>query len=551
MNIIVRIFISLFLVFQSAASQVIPGFNVTLSGTQPAGYYMIHTLKPGSPNPHVFNSMIFDSFGNLVYIKKFSDNAGDFKMQQNGQITYPFSFSGNINRKYFIMDSTFIVRDSVKCEGGYFTDSHDMIILPNGHFLMLGFENVTMDLSGYNWFNGNGSPGSTTATVVCGTVQILDQSRNIVFNWRSVEHYDFSDVQQQWLFNPAVIDWTHYNSVEMDSDGNIITSSRHFSEVTKINRNTGVIMWRMGGKRNQFTFINDPDSGFYGQHDARRITNGNITIFDNGYLSAQRHPARGIEYLVNEQNLTAELVWSHAYSNSSSRFLGRMQRLENGNNLIGWGGLISENATFSVVTSAGSELMKLSFIDTLFSYRAHNYPALPWSLNRPQVTCFEELNVSYLDAGAGHSSYLWSTGATTRTIAVTAVDTYYVFVPYGQGGYISSERIIIEDLGDVCSYVIGITYSGSEVPQVYSLEQNYPNPFNPSTNIKFHIPTSEHTRLVIYDITGKEAAVLVNEWLNAGSYTIDFNAYQMASGIYFCMMQVGEFTVVKKMVLLK
>lgn len=85
----------------------------------------------------------------------------------------------------------------------------------------------------------------------------------------------------------------------------------------------------------------------------------------------------------------------------------------------------------------------------------------------------------------------------------------------------------------------------------YSLEQNYPNPFNPVTNIKFSIPQSGIVRLKVYDILGKEIAVLVNKQLTAGTYQADFNGSNFASGVYFYKLETEGFSEIKKMMLVK
>ncbi len=90
-----------------------------------------------------------------------------------------------------------------------------------------------------------------------------------------------------------------------------------------------------------------------------------------------------------------------------------------------------------------------------------------------------------------------------------------------------------------------------EIPNYYSLEQNYPNPFNPSTSIKFSVPKPTNVTLKIYDVLGKEVATLVNEMKQPGFHTVDFNAPDFASGIYFYRIDAGEFTSVKRMVLVK
>ncbi|HLT24850.1 MAG TPA: T9SS type A sorting domain-containing protein [Ignavibacteria bacterium] len=99
--------------------------------------------------------------------------------------------------------------------------------------------------------------------------------------------------------------------------------------------------------------------------------------------------------------------------------------------------------------------------------------------------------------------------------------------------------------------VTGLDPVGNQVPERFSLSQNYPNPFNPTTNIKFEIPTTGFVKLVIYDMLGKEVTTLVNDIKQAGSYSIDFNASSLTSGVYFYKISSGEFSDIKKMMLVK
>jgi hypothetical protein len=89
------------------------------------------------------------------------------------------------------------------------------------------------------------------------------------------------------------------------------------------------------------------------------------------------------------------------------------------------------------------------------------------------------------------------------------------------------------------------------LPIAFALEQNYPNPFNPSTSIKYSIPVGGMVTLKIFNILGQEVATLVNESLEAGSYTASFNASALSSGVYLYKIESGSFTSVKKMMLLK
>jgi photosystem II stability/assembly factor-like uncharacterized protein len=89
------------------------------------------------------------------------------------------------------------------------------------------------------------------------------------------------------------------------------------------------------------------------------------------------------------------------------------------------------------------------------------------------------------------------------------------------------------------------------VPIEFALYNNYPNPFNPSTMIKFDIPVTAFVQLKIYDIQGKEISILVNEQLNAGTYSIDFDGTGLSSGVYYYKLETGNYTETKKMILIK
>jgi len=81
--------------------------------------------------------------------------------------------------------------------------------------------------------------------------------------------------------------------------------------------------------------------------------------------------------------------------------------------------------------------------------------------------------------------------------------------------------------------------------------RNYPNPFNPSTTIDFAIPTQSNVKLTIYNVIGEKVAELVNRELTAGYHSINFNASNLVSGIYFYRLQSNDFAETKKLVLLK
>ncbi len=98
---------------------------------------------------------------------------------------------------------------------------------------------------------------------------------------------------------------------------------------------------------------------------------------------------------------------------------------------------------------------------------------------------------------------------------------------------------------------VGLTSNENEVPKDFFLYQNFPNPFNPTTNIRFDIAKAGLVTLSVYDVTGKKVADLVNENLNTGKHTVDFNASNIASGVYFYKIETPDFTSIKKMMLIK
>lgn len=98
---------------------------------------------------------------------------------------------------------------------------------------------------------------------------------------------------------------------------------------------------------------------------------------------------------------------------------------------------------------------------------------------------------------------------------------------------------------------LAVKSGSSSIPKVFSLGQNYPNPFNPTTNITYQLATAGRVTLKVYNILGQEVATLVNGEKSAGRYKVEFNGNNLSSGIYLYKLSAGNFTNVKKMILLK
>jgi hypothetical protein len=315
--------------------------------------------------------LIVDNAGNLVFSQARPAVCYDFRVQPNGLITY-----FDTGRGYYVaLDNNFAEIDSFLCGNGVLTtDEHELILLPDGHALIMGRVDVPVDMS--TLVEG----GQSGAYIIGLVVQELDQSRNVVFQWNSWDHYAITDADGDIDLTQMTIDCVHGNAVELDYDGNIFISARNMDEVTKISRETGEILWRLGGEQNQFTFVNDT-LRFSWQHDARRLPNGHLTVFDNG---VDRDPifSRVVEYELDEVNKIATLVWEYRSEGMYSYYMGNAQRLPDGNTLIGWGG--TTGASVTEVTPAGTKVWEISLPPATYSYRAFRFPCVtppqPWTL---------------------------------------------------------------------------------------------------------------------------------------------------------------------------
>src|SRR5260370_23683122 len=131
----------------------------------------------------------------------------------------------------------------------------------------------------------------------------------VAFLWNAWDHFVLADWIEPTGVNPP-LDFDRPNSLDFDLDGNYVASFRHMGEITKIDRRTGAIMWRLGGRNNQFTIVNDPLGGFSGQHSVRVLNNGNLLLYDNGL----RHippESRAVEYHLDTGTRTATTGWQH------------------------------------------------------------------------------------------------------------------------------------------------------------------------------------------------------------------------------------------------
>jgi hypothetical protein len=116
----------------------------------------------------------------------------------------------------------------------------------------------------------------------------------------------------------------------------------------------------------------------------------------------------------------------------------------------------------------------------------------------------------------------------------------------GQGFLGTSTGVILSD-----KQFVGVNEEKASLPKAFSLEQNYPNPFNPSTSIKFSLTNDQFVSLKVFDLMGREVRSLVSRFYKAGTYTINFDAKDLSSGIYYYQLKAGSNMQTRKMTLLK
>ena len=297
-----------------------PQFFTTIDEETAPGKIFI-TNSEGAPY-----LMILENDGTPYFYQQLDEPSLDFKVQSNDMLS---RWIGGDVRGYVVMDQHFQNADTLRCKNGFGTDQHEFLLLQNGHALLIAIEErplIQID-----------PEGNPNTTVIGNHIQELDEDGMLVFEWLCWDHINLED---SYIENQDVLelDYIHMNSIAVDYDGHLLISSRHLSECTKINRQTGDIIWRLGGKNNQFDFINDPDQ-ISSQHDFRPVPDkpGHYTLFDNGTQKDPKY-SRAVEFKLDTVNMLAEKVWEYRQlPDRYSRLMGNAQRLPNGNTLINWG----------------------------------------------------------------------------------------------------------------------------------------------------------------------------------------------------------------------
>ena len=496
---------------------------------------------------------IIESDGDSVFGKYDTVNYNNFELNRNGYMTV----YNDHDSSFVMIDSNYYVIDTFQMLGGYIADVHEFQIFPDGSRWMICYDPQYVDMTVYH-------PSYNPNALVYGLViQKIDANNNLLFEWRSWDHFEITEADHV-ILSGAVIDYVHANAIEFEDDGTILLCSRHLSEITKINTNTGNIVWRWGGPSNEFTFINDADGMSY-QHDIKRLSNGNVILFDNGnYHAPPRSSAK--EYILDEVNKTATLVWSYyrPFGSGSvfSKAMGSAHRLPNGNTLICWGLVIGQTAAPSLteVDAAGNIVWEMEINSPDAIYRARRYEWSPCA--RPSLHTVKATKITANSARIKWSaatnatrysvqyrpqgSSTWTTKGTenlAKKINNLTPSTVYEYRVKSKCDNIATQSSGFTAIKTFTTAPLRAILNEEMEAPVVSV---FPNPASESVQVQFMNGKDEEAVITIYDLTGKIVFQTNPLQEREGSYQLDISS--LPSGIYMIGVKTASGGGIEKLV---
>jgi hypothetical protein len=263
-----------------------------------------------------------------------------------------------------LMDSAYREVARVQAQNGKEMDLHEFSITPQGTALFTCRPVVeTVDLSPVG--------GPTNGQLYSPYFQEVDiRTGRLLLEWRGLDHIPITD---SFLPVHEPFDYLHINTVTVDTDGHLLVSGRHTWSIYKVDRHTGAVIWRLGGKRSQFHL--DSRASFAWQHDTQRPAPGMISVFDNGSEGSinTETRSRGLMLKVDESRRTVGVAqeFIHPKNPLLAVAMGSVQLLPSGKVLVGWG----TEPYVSDFTGEGSLIADAEMLSGYKSYRAFR---LPW-----------------------------------------------------------------------------------------------------------------------------------------------------------------------------
>ncbi len=345
-----------------------PVMSVTVPDRDPGAGDILTTNGPG---PGQYGPLIYRPDGSLVWFQRLSEgetaeNLNEQTYQGRRVLTW---WHGHVLELGFglgedvITDSSYRTIGHVRGGNGLKADLHDFQIVGGGVAYITAYNPIRCDLSSVK--------GSPAGAIVDTAIQEIDLQTGLVrWEWHSLDHVAAaeSEVETEGGTNPW--DYFHLNSIEHESNGNLLISARSTWAGYLIEGGSGRILWRLGGNKSSFKM--GPGTRMAWQHDARRLGNGEVTFFDDGSNPPIHSQSRAIRIRLDESARTATLTTAltHASPPLLAASQGNAQTLASGNTVVGYGGV----PAISEFDSAGRLLFDAHQPLDMSFYRAFRFP---------------------------------------------------------------------------------------------------------------------------------------------------------------------------------
>lgn len=329
---------------------------VTITGSAPASVPGYIFLAPNGPGPIQSGAMIVTVGGDLIW---FSPGAGaqermDLDAQVYGGQQVLTWFQGPVTPAGIgegvavVAGSDYLQQHVVRAANGLKVDLHEFALTRQGTALITAYRLRPADLSEIG--------GPADGYVLSGVAQEIDVATGaLVFEWDSLDHVPVTESYAKFAggtkTNP--FDYFHINSIAVDSDGELLISSRNTWTVYKVARPSGQVSWRLGGKQSSFTL--GPGARFYWQHYVRPAGPGMLSVFDDGAAPAEETQSRAIVLELDTSTMQATLVREYVHPEIGrgktvlAGYMGSAQVTADGSMFVGWGSV----PRFSLFTAAG------------------------------------------------------------------------------------------------------------------------------------------------------------------------------------------------------
>ena len=358
-----------------------PKTNVITKSNPANGYILINLFELSStPSPYNY-LVILDNDGFPVYYKRTLNQVINFKYFETVDHKKRFSYNDNTLGKVMVMNEKFETINELQLLPYYNhsyirTDNHDFLYFDDNHYILPSYVYRSgVDMTAYG--------GSSSVELVDFVFQEI-LNNQVVFEWNSADYPEFLQFTDPIYYNQYAtnsrVDYFHFNSINIDpNDNNFIVSARHLNQIIKINRTNGQIIWRFGGSNDDFNLTGNKVISH--PHHATILNNGNLLLFDNGVTKSPKQ-TRVVEFDIDETSHSAQIF--NEYSDTGRYFdiMGSVQKLDNTNYFIGWGGNITSQSNanksdITEITQTGNIVLDISFSNNpnsfTYSYRALKY----------------------------------------------------------------------------------------------------------------------------------------------------------------------------------